>query len=207
MNQSSPMPEKEAPSSTPLEEEQTHTIVGDGATTTRKRKLTSDVWNHFEKMIINGAEKAECNYCKKKLGGNSKDGTTHLRDHLKSCPRRGCRDIRQQVLGMGQKKPDGQASLSCLNFDPEKSRKDLAEMVIVHEYPLVMVEHHGFRKFVVGLQPLFKVPCRNTLKKDILKIYDYEKDKTMRYVLFVICYFNCYFFSNLCLLFILVYWR
>ncbi|KAJ9557176.1 hypothetical protein OSB04_011790 [Centaurea solstitialis] len=74
---------------------------------------------------------------------------------------------------------DGQANLACLNFNPEKSRKDLAEMIIVHKYPLVMVEHHGFRKFVVGLQPLFKVPCRNTLKKDILKIYDYEKDKTI----------------------------
>jgi len=54
MNQSSSMLENEAPSSTPLEEEQTHTTVGDGATTTRKRKLTSDVWNHFEKTIING---------------------------------------------------------------------------------------------------------------------------------------------------------
>ncbi|KAJ9541894.1 hypothetical protein OSB04_028400 [Centaurea solstitialis] len=180
MNQLSPMPENQAPSSsTPLEQEQTETNVGDGATTSKKRKLTSDVWNHFEKKMVNGLVKAECNYCKKKLVGGSRDGTTHLRDHLKSCARRGCRDMRQQVLRMGQKKTGGQANLACLNFNPEKSRKDLAEMVIVHEYPLVMVEHHRFRKFVVGLQPLFKVPCRNMLKKYILKIYDYEKDMTM----------------------------
>ncbi|XP_039032840.1 zinc finger BED domain-containing protein RICESLEEPER 2-like [Hibiscus syriacus] len=122
-------------------------------------KLTSVVWNHFEKVNVNGEDKAECRYCKKKLGANN---------------------IRQQVIGMGQKTTDGQTNLSCLNFDPEKSRKDIAEMVIVHEYPLVMVEHHGFRKFMVGLQPLFKVPSRNTLKNDILKIYDFEKEKTMR---------------------------
>lgn len=52
-------------------------------------------------------------------------------------------------------------------------------MIIVHEYPLSIVEHHGFRKFVGGLQPLFKVPCRNTIKDDIKRIYDYERDKTM----------------------------
>ncbi|XP_076893806.1 zinc finger BED domain-containing protein RICESLEEPER 2-like [Bidens hawaiensis] len=146
----------------------------------RKRKLTSIVWNHFEKMTINGEDKAECHYCKRKLGAKSENGTRHLLDHYnKFCPKRNQRDIRQQVLGMGQKTTDGQTNLTCLNFDPDKSRKDLAEMVIVHEYPLVIVEHHKFRKFVTGLQPLFKVPSRNTLKSDILKIYDFQKEKTM----------------------------
>ncbi|XP_039051009.1 zinc finger BED domain-containing protein RICESLEEPER 2-like [Hibiscus syriacus] len=53
-------------------------------------------------------------------------------------------------------------------------------MIIVHEYPLSMVEHHGFRKFVSGLQPLFKVPSRNTVKTDILKIYEFERQRTMK---------------------------
>ncbi|KAH6800327.1 hypothetical protein C2S52_000791 [Perilla frutescens var. hirtella] len=61
----------------------------------------------------------------------------------------------------------------------EKSRKDLASMIIVHEYPLSMVEHLGFRAFSEGLQSLFKVPCRNTIKSDIMKIYQNEKLKTM----------------------------
>ncbi|KAJ9541543.1 hypothetical protein OSB04_028049, partial [Centaurea solstitialis] len=103
MNQSSPMLETRASSSTPLEQEQTQTNIGDGTTTRRKKKLSSDVWNRFEKMMVNGVKKTECNHCKKKLRGNSKNRTTHLHYHLKSCPRRGCRDIRQQVLGMRQK--------------------------------------------------------------------------------------------------------
>ncbi|KAJ9542939.1 hypothetical protein OSB04_029445 [Centaurea solstitialis] len=53
-------------------------------------------------------------------------------------------------------------------------------MIIIHEYPLSIVEHHGFRKFVGGLQPLFKVPCRNTIKSDIFKIYDFERQKTFK---------------------------
>ncbi|KAE8676405.1 hypothetical protein F3Y22_tig00111614pilonHSYRG00082 [Hibiscus syriacus] len=152
MTQSSPMRNNQGPSISPIEEEQTQIDDSNVGTNSKKRKLTSVVWNHFEKVNVNGEDKAECRYCKKKLGANSKNGTRHLHDHFKSCPRRTCRDIRQQVIGMGQKTTDGQTKISCLNFDPKKSRKDLAEMV----------------------------PSRNTLKNDILKIYDFEKEKTMR---------------------------
>ena len=69
--------------------------------------------------------------------------------------------------------------MSVLNFDQEGSRGDLAHMVIMHEYPLAIVDHVGFRKFVSGLQPNFKLVLRNTLKWDILKIYDYKKQKIM----------------------------
>nr|KAJ0213807.1 hypothetical protein LSAT_V11C400206580 [Lactuca sativa] len=57
--------------------------------------------------------------------------------------------------------------VSNYTFNADTSRKDLAEMIIVHE------------KVVGGLQPLFKVPCRNTIKGDIKSIYDYIRDKTM----------------------------
>ncbi|KAJ0098135.1 hypothetical protein Patl1_28630 [Pistacia atlantica] len=53
-------------------------------------------------------------------------------------------------------------------------------MIILHEYPLNMVDHYGFRKFCNTIQPLFKVVSRNTIKADILKIYDVEKHKTMK---------------------------
>ena len=52
-------------------------------------------------------------------------------------------------------------------------------MIVLHKYPLTMVDHVGFRKYSNTLQPLFKMVSRNTIKNDILKIYDYEKSKTM----------------------------
>ncbi|GJW51054.1 zinc finger BED domain-containing protein RICESLEEPER 2-like protein [Tanacetum coccineum] len=82
----------------------------------------------------------------------------------------------------GQKTPGGPSNPSCYSFDENISRQDLAKMIIVHEYPLVLVEHHGFRKFVQGLQPLFTVPCRNIVKSDVFKIYDFKKQKTMRFI-------------------------
>ena len=42
--------------------------------------------------------KAICNYCGKKLGGESRNGTKHLHDHFKICLLRRQRDIRQSCL-------------------------------------------------------------------------------------------------------------
>ena len=53
-------------------------------------------------------------------------------------------------------------------------------MVIQHEYPLSMVDHIAFREFVGSLQPLFKLISRNTLKSDIIKIYDNEREKALK---------------------------
>lgn len=152
-------------------------VFGDG-----KGKTRSPVWNHFKKIIVNGKDKGECNYCHKKFVAGGRSGTKSLLDHYERCMRKPVTDIRQHILLQEQKKADGSQSsyLSNHNFNAITCRKNLAEMIIVHEYPLSMVEHHGFRKFVGGLHPLFKVPSRNTIKSDILKIYDYEKERTYK---------------------------
>lgn len=56
------------------------------------------------KKIVEGQAKAQCNYCKKLLGGDSKNGTRHLHDHLKRCPKRNQFDIRQKILVNNLKK-------------------------------------------------------------------------------------------------------
>ena len=90
------------------------------------------------------------------------------------------RDMRQQVLIKQQNKVDGTMSLNTYQFDQARERNKLACMVILHEYPLSMVDHIGFREFVTDLQPMFKLVTRNTLKSDILKIYDYEREKALK---------------------------
>ncbi|CAN1323597.1 hypothetical protein LINPERPRIM_LOCUS32781 [Linum perenne] len=47
----------------------------------------------------------------------------------------------------------------------------------MHEYPLSIVGHHYTRIFLTGLQHLFRVPCRNTITKEILGMYEVEKVK------------------------------
>ena len=43
-----------------------------------------------------------------------------------------------------------------------------------------MVEHIGFRRYSKALQPSFTMISSNTLRKDILKVFDFEKGKTMK---------------------------
>ncbi|CAN0826474.1 Putative AC9 transposase [Linum grandiflorum] len=50
----------------------------------------------------------------------------------------------------------------------------------MHEYPLSMVDHLYFKRFVSSLQPLFTVPSRNTIKKEVFKIYDSERGKIQK---------------------------
>jgi hypothetical protein len=49
-------------------------------------------------------------------------------------------------------------------FDQEIARKELASMIVLHEYPLCMVDHTRFRRFVSALQPLFEMVTRNTIR-------------------------------------------
>jgi hypothetical protein len=60
-------------------------------------------------------------------------------------------------------------------FDQQVARKELALMICIHEYPLSMVDHVGFRRFCAAPQPLFKVVSRNTIKKDILEMYEVQR--------------------------------
>uniref|UniRef100_A0ACD5WXY7 Uncharacterized protein n=1 Tax=Avena sativa TaxID=4498 RepID=A0ACD5WXY7_AVESA len=53
-----------------------------------KRKLTSPVWKEFKRVKVMNKMKARCNWCSKKLGGEPRNGTKHLLDHLKVCPYR-----------------------------------------------------------------------------------------------------------------------
>ncbi|CAN0883905.1 Zinc finger BED domain-containing protein DAYSLEEPER [Linum grandiflorum] len=114
--------------------------------------------------------KARCKYCKKVLGGDTNNGTTHLRNHTTRCIQRQLHDGTQKNIKTNflPKGILGKKELCSGQYNAEVARKDLATMIVMHEYPLGMVDHLYFKIFCASLQPLFKVPCRNTLKRDIL---------------------------------------
>ncbi|XP_028108647.1 zinc finger BED domain-containing protein RICESLEEPER 3-like [Camellia sinensis] len=175
-------PPTNAPMNSPSPLSNQHVIDLEESNTTcggTKRK-SSVVWEHFKKQQVNGVWKAICNYCNKHLGGDSKNGTRHLHDHHKSCTRKKVMDMRQKVLtnNFNREIP----KMNSYIFDQDFARKELSHAIILHEYPLSIVDHVGFKRYSAALQPLFKVPSRNTIKSDILKIYDYERVKTLSLV-------------------------
>jgi hypothetical protein len=71
-----------------------------------KRKRKSEAWLDFEEVVVGGKVKAECNWCKNLLVGSSRDGTNHLRNHIKSCPPRQARKgLKQATLKLGKSCP------------------------------------------------------------------------------------------------------
>ncbi|KAG8653823.1 hypothetical protein MANES_05G070350v8 [Manihot esculenta] len=131
----------------------------------KKMKLTSTVWDHFEKVHHSGNDWAICSYCKTSLKANSKNGTKSLHNHIEKCAKKGNQDIVKCLEKQKQ-----------ISMDIRNDGK-LACAIILHEYPLSITEHVGFRKFVASLQPLFKMASRNSIKKYILNIYDVEFNK------------------------------
>ncbi|CAN0903363.1 Putative AC transposase [Linum grandiflorum] len=143
------------------------------------RKLTYDVWRHFTRLFVNRVLNAKCNYCKKVLAGRSTNGTSHLRTHRYFCVQKQIHDGTQKILGPNYK-AKGKTELSANQFSSDVSRKELCIMILMHEYPLSMVDHLYFKRFCCTLQPLFKVPTRNTVKKDILNLYETRRANMQR---------------------------
>ncbi|XP_015933545.1 zinc finger BED domain-containing protein RICESLEEPER 1 [Arachis duranensis] len=176
----------------------------------KPKRLTSVVWNHFERVRKADVCYAVCVHCNKKLSGSSNSGTTHLRNHLIRCLKRSNFDV-SQLLAAKRRKKDTAVSVANLSydegqakeeyikptiikfepehkkdeiinfggrkFDQEKSRLDLAHMIILHGYPLNMVEHVGFKVFVKNLQPLFEFMPNSGIEVSCMEIYMKEKQK------------------------------
>ncbi|KAK9674220.1 hypothetical protein RND81_12G219200 [Saponaria officinalis] len=174
----------------------------------KPKRLTSVVWNHFERIKKADICYAVCVHCNKRLSGSSNSGTTHLRNHLMRCLKRSNFDV-SQLLAKRRKKDntvtitsfydeaqpkDEHIPIATIKYDPEpkrvepisvgntrfdqdRSRMDLARMIILHGYPLAMVDHVGFKVFVRNLQPMFDIATNSTLELDCITIYAAEKLK------------------------------
>jgi len=172
-SESLPLSESYQPESTneaePIEidDDEEVEIEEEGAVTGSKRKLTSKVWKEFTKVTVGNTEYAKCNYCFKRLSGVSRNGTKHLHVHLKSCVQKKIK-LHGKTIAQASLRFDrtdaGTISVENYTFDQDIARKELCAMIVLHEYPLSMVDHVGFRRFVASLQPLFKVGTRNTIR-------------------------------------------
>ena len=149
------------------DEDEEEDVAEEGHAVGSKRKLKSVVWVDFKKVRVRGRWKAQCLHCKKKLGGESKNGTKHLHVHLASCTMKKVhsngKTLSQSSLRFSSSS-QGKVSVENYNFNQVFARKMLASMIVLHEYPLSIVDHTGFRRFVSALQPLFTMVTRNTIR-------------------------------------------
>ncbi|XP_057747560.1 zinc finger BED domain-containing protein DAYSLEEPER-like [Arachis stenosperma] len=113
----------------------------------------------------------KCNYYKSVLGANPRNVTTNLKNHvLHYCKRIKLANSRQSTIAKHTR-----SDADAFVFDPSYTRRCIAKAICIHEYPLSFVKHVGIKEVYASIQPIFKVPSRNTIKKEIFEIYELEK--------------------------------
>ncbi|XP_058115568.1 zinc finger BED domain-containing protein RICESLEEPER 2-like [Magnolia sinica] len=160
---------------------------------TRRRRKKSIVWEHFTvERVDSECARACCKRCKQTFAYSSGSkclGTSHLKRHLASgsCPRNQLQDRRQltpytpPMKGGGsgtdrlKKRFKGSSGSWGNLYDMDHTRLDIAKMIIMHEYPLHMVEQSAFVTFVQNLQPHFNMVTFSTVEGDCLVIFQKEK--------------------------------
>ncbi|KAI3967818.1 hypothetical protein MKW92_025617 [Papaver armeniacum] len=142
-----------------------------------KRKRTSEAWNEFEEVYTNGkVTHGKCKHCKTKISATSRNGTSSLRKHLKSClVFKGTQQQINQMFFKASETEDGPVAAFNFKFNQEVTRDCIARMIILHELPFSFVEYVGFRRVLTSLQPNIKLVKRNTTKTDCMKIFKMEK--------------------------------
>ncbi|XP_021291837.1 uncharacterized protein LOC110422300 [Herrania umbratica] len=171
----------------PIENEKVKAYVNDLSISSAKgRKLRSDVWDEFTKEKYgDGKECAKCSHCGREFDGSSRKGTSHLRNHLEHCKSKRIKIGDKQ--GNSSKVEDQQGNSS---FDHDRSRMDVARMIIKHQCPLNIVEDEYFSTLLKNLQPRFKLQSQEILSSDIFRVYKAEKDRLLEYFDKLSCRFN-----------------
>nr|DAD46809.1 TPA_asm: hypothetical protein HUJ06_016746 [Nelumbo nucifera] len=99
-----------------------------------QRRTRSKAWEHFKKIRLDsGEEKAICIYYGKQYMGGSSKRTSHLLSHITRCPK-----MKEMCTSKQQAEVE-------FKFDQDRSRMDLAKMIMKHGHPFCIVEEEFFR--------------------------------------------------------------
>ncbi|XP_039031780.1 zinc finger BED domain-containing protein DAYSLEEPER-like isoform X2 [Hibiscus syriacus] len=160
----------------------------------KRRRKKSIVWDYFTVGTVgDGCIRAFCNQCKKSFAyitGSKLAGTSHLKRHiaLGICPV--SRQRNQQspdpktgnAVNEPRKRQRTTQRIANIPFNQENCNHEIAKMIIMHEYPLHIVEHPGFNDFVRTLQPQFNMVSFNTIQGDCVAMYLKEKQSLLNFI-------------------------
>ncbi|KAL0315589.1 UNVERIFIED_CONTAM: Zinc finger BED domain-containing protein DAYSLEEPER [Sesamum radiatum] len=166
---------------------------------TKRRKKKSIVWEHFTIETVGaGCRRACCKQCKQSFAystGSKVAGTSHLKRHIAkgTCPVVLRNQEKNQMSPYSApskmssfsdtpKRRYRTASVPLISFDADRCRHEIARMIIMHDYPLHMVEHPGFVAFVQNLQPRFDMVSFNTVQGDCVATYLREKQSIQKVI-------------------------
>ncbi|KAK3149446.1 hypothetical protein QOZ80_3AG0217480 [Eleusine coracana subsp. coracana] len=168
-------------------------------TTSRRRRKKSLVWEHFTiEAVSGGATRACCKLCKQTFAyssGSKIAGTSHLKRHitLGSCPKIKNQEQRLALPSTGGTDNDGEGTVerptkrryrytgyANAAFDQDRSCQYLARMIILHDYPLHIVQQPAFATFIESLQPRFRIVDVDAMEGEVYVVYQKEKENLLQ---------------------------
>ncbi|KZV50209.1 zinc finger BED domain-containing protein DAYSLEEPER-like [Dorcoceras hygrometricum] len=175
-------------------------LIDPVAQPTKRRKKKSIVWEHFTIETVGpGCRRACCKQCKQSFAystGSKVAGTSHLKRHIAkgTCPVVLRNQEKNQLVPFSAPSKMGTisntpkrryrtASVPYVTFDADQCRHEIAKMIIMHDYPLHIVEHPGFVSFVQNLQPRFDMVSFNTVQGDCVATYLREKQSIQKVIM------------------------
>ena len=145
--------------------------ISESTSSNPRSQRTSDVWNHFDIVEVVGVEKAICKVCKKYFSCKASAGTGHLRRHAQT---HAPRESRQATLNTS----GGDQGLAVFHFSQQKARELIIKWLIKEELPFTLcsTSRPAWGEMVTqGLQPSYIPVSRQTIVRDIIKIFnDYK---------------------------------
>ncbi|XP_015696128.2 zinc finger BED domain-containing protein RICESLEEPER 2-like [Oryza brachyantha] len=168
-------------------------------TPSRRRRKKSLVWEHFTiEAMPGGSSRACCNLCKQTFAyssGSKIAGTSHLKRHitLGSCPMLKSEDRKLALPSVPGTDNEGEGTAerpakrryrytgyANATFDQDRSCSYLAKMIILHDYPLHIVQQPAFTAFIESLQPRFRVADVDAIEGEVYSVYQKEKENLLQ---------------------------
>ncbi|CAB4404665.1 unnamed protein product [Rhizophagus irregularis] len=127
------------------------------------------VWEHFK--YEDSLKKAKCDYCKSLICCN-KGSTTGLSNHFKS-KHNITKNQEKNQLTIHEVINNSEAIV----YSKETFRKFLIEWIVKNDLPFTCVESEDFRSMIHLLRKDAFIPSADTIKNDIISIFDESKKK------------------------------
>ncbi|CAN0910039.1 Zinc finger BED domain-containing protein DAYSLEEPER [Linum grandiflorum] len=165
-------------------------MIPDSQPSNKRRRRRSVVWEHFTVEAVNDVcKRAFCKQCRQSFAyktGAKVAGTSHLKRHIAKgkCLALLRGDAGTEPLKVRRSRYRSPTSAATyIAFDPDHARQQIAKMIILHDYPLHMVEHPGFLSLIHSLHPQFgDAMSFNTIHGDCIATYLKEKQNVMKFI-------------------------
>ncbi len=143
----------------------------------KKAKAASDVWNYFQKITDenNILKSNKCRLCNTTFAASC--ATTTLRRHLQ----------KKHTITYTSNISNNQTKLTSYHFKPyTKSEQshittNLVDWITVNLQPFKIVEQVEFKKLVHSLDPRYIIPCRRTIKDNVIIRFTDSKKNIFTY--------------------------